>query len=97
MSTTNNKDEIQNETKKHPVLLHALYDGEGSVCPYKSGGWVLLFILIVVVCVVASQNGKGASKVAGSKVAGGGTSATIRTLAPSVDELLSEVTSLTEF
>jgi len=79
---------------KHPVLLHAVYNEEGSVCPYKCGGWSFLIVLcIVVVCVAVSRSGKwrGATvDLATEKVVGGGA---IRTLAPSADELLSELSS----
>jgi len=86
-TTTDQKD----KQEKHPVLLHAMYNKRGSVCPYKCGGWMFLFVLIIFICVVASRSsGKDASVVNG-----GG--ATVRTLAPSADELLSELSSTISF
>tara|TARA_Y100000748_G_scaffold292000_1_gene280036 strand:+ start:676 stop:963 length:288 start_codon:yes stop_codon:yes gene_type:complete len=95
MSSPNtvSKDKAQ---EKHPILLHAVYNSGGSVCPYKSSGWLFLLIVIIVVCVVVSRSGGSGKTATANSVAGGGAT-TVRMLAPSADEIMSELSSTISF
>ena len=100
MSTTNTespsiKASDKKPVEKHPILLHMMYNEEGSMCPFKMSGWTFLFIVVIVACFMyAFKSGKSPSaSVSGGAASVSGGAASVRALAPSADELLSELSS----
>lgn len=92
MSTTKptvTPDKQEKVAEKHPILLHMVYNQEGSMCPFKMSGWTLMFVVLVVVCCMYAYRSNGTSPA----MKGGAAPVAVRAVAPSADELLSELSS----
>ena len=59
------------------------------MCPFKMSGWTLMFVVLVVVCCMYAYRSNGTSPA----MKGGAAPVTVRAVAPSADELLSELSS----
>jgi len=86
LKTTANEEK---NVEKHPILLHMAYNQEGSMCPFKVSGWTLVLVVLVVACCMCAYRWKKAPPA----VTGGAAPVTVRTVAPSANELLSDLSS----